>query len=153
MDNNSVTAIATLLSALTALVAVFIGPFISARLQSRQQLSAMREKWIEDLRQALSELISAAEAACSVSAQSRQVPPQLQEAYDRLVRLEARAEMMLTSSSVSHKLLQDKLRNIVALAGDAHAESAPKMIQMRLLTGDLIPLAQTVLREARKQRK
>ena len=152
MDNNSVTATATLLSALTALVAVFIGPFISARLQSRQQLSAMREKWIEDLRQTLSELISAAETASSVVTQTVQASPQFQEAYDRVVRIEARAELMLTSSSASHKALQDKLQSIVVLAGDEHTESPRKMIQMRLLAGNLISLAQTVLRETRKQR-
>ncbi len=54
-----IIAISALLSSLTALVAVFIGPVIASRLQKRLSVAAMREKWIHDFRQVLSELSEA----------------------------------------------------------------------------------------------
>ena len=148
MDNDLLTAIAALISSATALVAVFIGPAITARLQHRQTISAMREKWIQDLRETISELISTAETAASVIVQARAVAPQLKESYDRLVRLEGKAKMMLNPKESHHRELQAGLEKIVTLADDQSIQAVDKMPKMRELTESLIPVTQAVLKEA-----
>lgn len=148
MDINLLTAIAALISSATALVAVFIGPVITARLQHRQTVAAMREKWIQDLRKTLSELISTAETAASIIVQVRVVTPELQEAYDLLVRLEGKAKMMLNPTESHHRDLQVQLEKIVALADDKSIQADDKMPKMRELTKSLVPISQAVLKEA-----
>ena len=58
--------IAAVVSAVTALVAVFVGPLMTARIQRRDRLSGMREKWIYELRDALSSVVSHAEACAAM---------------------------------------------------------------------------------------
>lgn len=47
--------IASIVSAVTALVAVIIGPFITLRASKNQLLGPMRQAWINDLRNAVAE--------------------------------------------------------------------------------------------------
>ena len=148
LDKDSITAIAALLSSLTALVAVFIGPIITARIQHRQTVAGMREKWIYDLRQILSDMIGIAETASAALVQSREVNKPLQEQYDKLVRLEGKAKMMLNPKGMSHKQLQSQLEDMVALANDQSMQSAEKMLKMRSLSQTIIPTCQSVFKEA-----
>lgn len=148
LDKDSMAAIAALLSSLTALVAVFIGPIITARIQHRQMVAGMREKWIYDLRQILSDIIGTAETASSVLLQSREICEPLQEKYDSLVRLEGKAKMMLNPKKQSHKQLQSQLEEMVALVNDPSVKSAKKMPQMRTLSQAIIPTCQSVFKEA-----
>ena len=148
IDKDTMTAIAALLSSLTALVAVFIGPVISARLQHRQMVVEMREKWIQDLRQTLSDMLATAETAASVFVQSRQASEPLQEKYDDLVRLEGKAKMMLNPKEEYHRHLQAQLEGIVALVNDDSMQIPEKIPKMRNLTQNIIPTCQAVFKEA-----
>lgn len=148
LDKDTMTAVAALLSSLTALVAVFIGPIITARVQQRQMVAGMREKWIYDLQQTLSELIGTAESASSVLVQAREVSEPLQEKYDSLVRLEGRAKMMLDPKDQNHRDLQVKLEEMIALVNNPSIQSTKKMQQMRGMSQAIIPTCQSVFSKA-----
>ena len=148
MKPEILTGIAAIISAFTALAAVFIGPLVTAKINRQDSLSAMREKWIADLRQTLSEIISTAETSSSHIVQAREIQPELKEAYDKLVRLEGKAKMMLNPKEVDHNSLEMILESIVELAGDQTIQVKEKMPKMRELTESVIPVAQAVLKEA-----
>lgn len=149
MTPELLTAIAAILSACTALIAVLIGPLISARVQHRQQVAEMREKWAHDLRDTLSELTATAERASSVILQSREISPDLRDAYEKLVRLEAEAKMMLKPGKKCHHNLQEQLAQIVALAGDKDKQVKVKMPEMRFLVESIVPTVQEVFEDSR----
>lgn len=111
-------------------------------------VAGMREKWIYDLRQILSDMIGTAETASSVLLQSREICEPLQEKYDSLVRLEGKAKMMLNPKKQSHKQLQSQLEEMVALVNDPSVKSANKMPKMRTLSQSIIPTCQSVFKEA-----
>ena len=148
MKPEVLTSIAAIISACTAFVAVLIGPLITSRLQHRQAVAAMREKWIYDLRHTLSELTARAAAATAVMVQSREISSDLREAYGELVKLEAKAKMMLNPAEPDHNKLQKQLEQIVALAGDDGEQAKEKTLKMRVLTEAIIPTAQSVFKEA-----
>ncbi|WP_136065870.1 hypothetical protein [Pontiella sulfatireligans] len=153
MKPEILTGIAAIISAGTALVAVFIGPLVTAKINRQDSLSAMREKWIADLRETLSEIISTAETASSIIVQSRAIEPNFKEAYNKLVLLEGKAKMMLNPREVDHNSLEMILDSIVQLAGDESIKIKEKMPQMRELTESVIPVAQAVLKEAWERTK
>jgi hypothetical protein len=108
----------------------------------------MREKWIQDLRQTISDLISVAEATASTLVQVREINPDLQKQYDCLVKLEGKAKMMLNPKKPCHMDLQTRLERIVILANDKNLQVDEKMPRMRELTQEIIPASQTVFKEA-----
>lgn len=56
--NWSSTEILAGMSAFTAIAAVIIGPYIAARATRSQMLGPMRQAWIDDLRNAVSEFVA-----------------------------------------------------------------------------------------------
>ena len=148
MSEALIRDVAGLISAATALVAVFVGPRITAKIQHRQTVTTMRQQWIQDLRQTLSELFSSAEAAASNIHLIRRDNKELQDVYDLIVKLEAKAKMMLNPNELHHVELQTKLEEIVALANDKSIIVENKMSRMRKLIQSVIPVSQVVLKEA-----
>jgi len=55
METEVITSI---IAAITALVAVVIGPFIMIRAQKNQMLGPMRQAWINDLRDSVAEYLA-----------------------------------------------------------------------------------------------
>lgn len=153
MKPEILTGIAAIISAITALTAVFIGPLITSKINREETRSTMREKWVSELRQILSELISTAETSAAVLVQARVIIPELKEAYDKLVQLEGNAKMMLSPTKQNHQCLQAQLGAIVKLAANENIQSKEKILKMRILTESIIPLAQVVLSEAWEAKK
>jgi hypothetical protein len=145
---DTYAGIAAIISAMTALVAVFVGPVMTARIQRRGRLSGMRETWINDLRKTLSSVVSHAEACAAMLVQSREINEDFKRTYDFLVQLEGKAKMMLNPKESDHRRLQEKLEQIVALVNDQTIQSAAKMDKTRTLTTEMIPIAQAVFKEA-----
>lgn len=148
MEKDTITAITSILSASTALVAVFAGPWIASRLQRRQAVSAMREKWIQDLRLTLSDFISIAESLASLVVQSRSINDDFREKHDALVRLAGKSQMMLNGNESTHKALGEGIDRILALGSDESVKPEEKMEKMRELTQSVIPVSQLVFKEA-----
>lgn len=153
MKPELLTAIAGIISACTALIAVLIGPIITERSSHRKTVSAMREKWINDLRETLSDLTSTAETAAAVLLQARAISPELKEKYDQLTRLETKAKMMLNPAKMTHLRLQQQLEEIVALAGEEKKQAEEKMSEMRALARAIVPTTQAVFKEAWEKMK
>ena len=145
---DTYAGIAAIISATTALVAVFVGPVMTSRIQRREKLSGMREKWINDLRETLSSVVSHAEACAAMLIQSREINEEFKKTYDFLVQLEGKAKMMLNPKEAPHRQLQEKLEQIVALVNDQTMQSTEKMDKTRKLTTAMIPVAQAVFKEA-----
>lgn len=148
MNESLVRDVAGLVSMVTALVAVFIGPRITAKIQHLQTIATMRQQWIQDLRQSLAELFSNAEVAASSIYPIRKDNKELQDVYDRIVKIEAKAIMMLNPKDHHHIELQTKLEEIVALADDNSLIVENKMSRMRKLIQSTIPISQVVLKDA-----
>ena len=53
-----IAAVAAILAAVVAAVAAVIGPIVTTRIARRQTVSTLRQQWIDNLRDALSEFLS-----------------------------------------------------------------------------------------------
>ena len=71
-------------------------------------------------------------------------------AYDQIVRLEAKAKMMLNIGEPDHQILQDQLQQIVDLADNKNKKVKEKMPEMRKLTESIISTSQIIFEEAWK---
>jgi hypothetical protein len=146
-DMGAYVGIATIISAITALVAVLVGPFLTACIQRRERLSEMREKWINELRDVLASVAFHAEACAAIPVHPFQESKEFKDAYAFLVQQEGKAKMMLNPKEADHRRLQTCLENIVLLI-NARALGVNQMDEMRALTTKLIPIAQAVIKEA-----
>lgn len=91
---DSLMAIVAAFSALLALVAVMIGPYFAGRAQHKNNVAAMRERWMKDLREVVSEFT---EIATHASGQARMGGGEMalfRESYVSLVKLAAQARML-----------------------------------------------------------
>lgn len=97
-----------MISALTALVAVVIGPLITLRVSKRQVFAPMRQAWIYDFRKLISEFIACSAALHSFhNRNSFLTDSEKKEIYNRLVHLEAEISLYLNSKESDHiKLIE-----------------------------------------------
>jgi len=88
------------LSLLVAGLAVFVGPVLSARSAKRAMLGPMRQKWINDLRQLLSEITSSCLHYYQTGYEDR-----TEEEYKRITQLEHQIIFMLNPNEAKHENL------------------------------------------------
>jgi len=118
------SALLSLISACTALVASIAGPFVTLAVAKRNfnatVISANRQKWIEALRDMLAELISLFVAALLVKAKWKHrieqgkwdhgrgalaAEPALLDKVQRMVLTQAKIRLLLTPSETDHQRL------------------------------------------------
>jgi len=108
------------LSLLVAVLAVFVGPLISLRIARRQVMSSlevankqivapMRQAWINNLRDILSEVSSSALHYFVAGFEDR-----TDDEYRRLTLLEHRVRLMLNPKEEDHKTLETLIRTMIA---------------------------------------
>ncbi|MEM9051889.1 MAG: hypothetical protein AAGC47_07560 [Bacteroidota bacterium] len=148
-----ITEIAALISALTALAAVIIGPLISAKLQRNDRHNELREKWIDELRDTISSIISHAESCAAITLQSRELNQELSDKYDFLVQCEGKAKMMLNPSDVNHENLYKTITCLVEIVRDEGVANTKKMFQVRDHCALLTSNAQEVFTAEKKKLK
>ena len=105
-----------LLSACTALIATIVGPLVALTVARRQfiatAISGNRNKWIENLRDELAELISLLAAALVVKSkwkdrwESGRGPlsdPVLLEKYEHIVLAQAKIQLLINPGDSDHR--------------------------------------------------
>jgi hypothetical protein len=109
----------SLVSACTALVASIVGPLVTLAVARRQfnasVLSANRQKWIEELRDMLAELISLLVAAVVIKSQWQdkwdhargafKAEPGLIDKFQRMVLAQAKINLLLNPTDADHQKL------------------------------------------------
>lgn len=102
-----------ILSLIVAALAVFFGPLLSARAAKRAMLGPMRQKWINDLRELLSEISSRCLHYYQAGYEDR-----TDEEYQHITLLEHRIIFMINQNEPEHTALVKTIREMVgALEG------------------------------------
>ena len=102
-----------ILSLIVAALAVFFGPMISARAAKRAMLGPMRQKWINDLRELLSEISSKCLHYFQAGYEDR-----TDKEYQHITLLEHRIIFMINQNEPEHVALVEAIREMVgALEG------------------------------------
>ena len=109
-----------ILSLITAILAVVVGPFISWKIAKRQIASSlkaankqivapMRQAWINNLRDMIAEISSSALHYYQTGFEDRE-----DSEYKRLTELEGRISLMLNFMEDDHKKLHDLIRRMLS---------------------------------------
>lgn len=96
-----------ILSLLVALATVFFGPLISARIAKRSMLGPMRQKWINDLRDLLSEISGSCLHYWQAGYEDR-----TDEEYKRITDLTHQVIFHLNPKDDEHNKLIDVIRRL-----------------------------------------
>lgn len=125
-----------LISLAIAALAVFVGPFISLRVGKRQSLTLlavthkqviapMRQKWIDALRDRVTEVIGLAAWFYRVEVGADPAPgsAERQAQTQKLVFLIAQIELMLNPGEADHQELVRRLERMRATAVESHRTS------------------------------
>jgi hypothetical protein len=97
-----------ILSLIIAVLAVFFGPLLSARSAKRAMLGPMRQKWINDLRELLSEISSRCLHYFQAGYEDR-----TDEEYQHITLLEHRIIFMINQNEPEHISLVKTIRKMV----------------------------------------
>lgn len=137
-----------ILSLITAILAVFVGPLVSSYINKRQikaslaiannQLVApMRQVWINDLRALLAELISNSHYYFIAGFENR-----TEAEYSKLNLLEHRIALMLNPAETDHKKLETAIRELVSLLHKGH----PGNDGFPAVHGEVVKLSRLILK-------
>jgi hypothetical protein len=108
-----------ILSLIVAALAVFFAPMLSARAAKRAMLGPMRQKWINDLRELLSEISSRCLHYFQAGYEDR-----TDEEYQHITLLEHRIIFMINQYELEHTALVKTIRKMVgALEGGKDFDS------------------------------
>jgi uncharacterized protein YneF (UPF0154 family) len=136
-----------ILSLFVAILAVIVGPFISWKIAKRQVTSSlkvankqivapMRQAWINNLRDQISEISSSALHYYQTGYEDRE-----DQEYKRLTELEGKISLMLNFKEEDHRSLHDLIRGMLnALDKGKEGENAFVAIhpQVMTLTRDIL---------------
>lgn len=99
---------------LVALTAVIVGPIVSFKLARSQLISPIRQKWIDDLRELMSTLLSKCRAAVILNEGGglleRRKPNE--ELFGEILFLEQKLQLMLNPNETDHQQLIEHVRQI-----------------------------------------
>lgn len=111
-----------LVSALTALVAVFVGPIVTSRVAHKTVISPMRQAWINNLRDAIAAFLATAEKADFQYYKSNETDLDKkmarQKIYERLAHIEAKIKLMINPDESDHTELLNKIAALKDWSGD-----------------------------------
>ncbi len=138
----------TLISAITALVAVVVSPIVSIYITKRQIhasiVSSNRQKWIDNLRDQLSEVITSVRILCLHRSMDRIDDSELNDRIEKLVMLEAKINLLLNPSEADHKFLSETIHNAIDKIGAGN--EMEKRIDAQELLKSLLSQSQFVLK-------
>lgn len=127
MDSNN--NFLSIISALTALIAVFVGPMITLRVSNKTIISPMRQAWINNLRDLIAEFLATTEKSAFkayIPETDIKMKKARQKIYERLFHIESKISLMINPDETNHT---DLLKAIIVLK---NAE-APTMIEIESL--------------------
>lgn len=136
------------ISAVIALVAVVVGPIVSVYITKRQihasVVSSNRQKWIDNLRDQLSEVITSIRILSLHRSLEKIENSELNDRIEKLVLLEAKINLLLNPNEADHKTLSGTIRKAIDTIG-AGNEREKRMDAQELLKS-LLSQSQFVLK-------
>ncbi len=140
-----IAAIAAMLSAVLAAAATIIGPFLTTRIARRQTTAALRQQWIDRLRDDLSEFLSLINHYLIYD----EIPLETgdeQSLYRRLTFLESKLQMMVNPKEPDHQMLIGLIGKLIVLI---HNDTLPSDKRTEAISehhNNLIALSQRILK-------
>jgi hypothetical protein len=148
LDQQTITLYTSIISGLTALVAVIVGPIVSVYVARRQirasVVSANRQKWIDSLRDQLAEFITAVRVVGLHRGLDLMEKAEYDSRLQQLLQIESQVTLLLNHNEDDHRVLIETIRAMIEqlFAGDELAK--------RKLTADKLPtislLSQSILK-------
>ena len=114
MPSLTTSDIVSILSILVALTAVIISPIVSFKLAKRQLISPIRQKWIDDLRDLMSTLLSKCRAAVIMNEGNGLLNSEKpdESLLNEILFLEQKLELMLNPNEDDHQQLIEHVDKI-----------------------------------------
>lgn len=113
MPDFQASDIVSFLAMLVSLAAVVIGPIVTFKIAKRQIISPIRQKWIDELREMLSEYLSECEKLIVLGEDGLLNKEATDiEAYRRLLYLQQKLKLMLNPNEIKHIELLDLVESI-----------------------------------------
>ncbi len=137
-----------IISAITALIAVAVGPIVSVYLSKRQihasVVSSNRQKWIDNLRDQLSEVITSIRILCLHRSMELIENTELNDRIEKLVLLEAKINLLLNPNEADHKILSEIIHAAIDKIGAGNERE--KRVGAQKLLKSLLLQSQHVLK-------
>ncbi|MFL1806051.1 hypothetical protein [Plesiomonas shigelloides] len=106
--------IAPFLSVIVALLAVFIGPFFSAKMIRHQIVVPLRHKWIDDVRELITEFLSIAQLKVTLCENGLINEDNIDEdSYKKLLFIERKLTLLLNPNEKLHAELLNSIRSLL----------------------------------------
>lgn len=114
MPSFTTPDIVAFLSMLVALAAVIVGPIVSFKLARRQLISPIRQKWIDDLRDLMSTLLSKCRAAVIMNEGNGLLDSEKpdESLLNEILFLEQKLQLMLNPNEDDHQQLIEHVDKI-----------------------------------------
>ena len=132
------------MSMLVSLVAVVIGPFVTFEVARRQIISPIRQKWIDDLRELMSEFLSECERAIVIGEGLGLLNTENSDEalFKKLLYLERKLALMLNPREEDHVELVRLVRSIT----EEVQHGVGDFLQFGLRVADTSSLCQRILK-------
>ena len=114
--------IITIASLVIAVLAVIVGPVISARASRKAMLGQMRQEWIRELRNLLSKILTEAHAYLLLSENNRERPADVLLVNNSLSLMVRKLSFMLNLNKETHNQLYSAASNIMNAALNAERD-------------------------------
>lgn len=130
---------------LVALVAVVLGPFLSAWVARRQIVAPIRQKWIDELRDLITEFLSTAQMLVVVNDSNGILNEDDidKETYKNMLSIERKLTLMLNPNESLHNELMVHIRELL----DKTEHGVSNLSEFGPLVSKITETAQRILKE------
>jgi len=142
---KTLNEIMPLLSLLIALVAVFLGPFLSAWVARRQIVVPIRQQWIDELRNLVTEFLSTSQMLI-VSEEANGILNNEdldKDTYKKMLFIERKLTLMLNPNEDLHNELMEHVRKLM----EQIEHGAPNLLEFGPLVRIITETAQKILKK------
>jgi len=133
------------LSVLVALIAVFLGPLLSAWVARRQIVAPIRQKWIDELRNLITEFLSTAQMLVVVEETNGILNKEDidTETYKKMLSIERKLTLMLNPNESLHNELMEDIRELL----DKIEHGVSNLLEFGPLVRKITETAQKILKK------
>ncbi len=138
------SAIAAIIAAVVAAIAAIVGPLATTRISRRQTISALRQQWIDHLRDDISEFLSIINHYLLYTYIPVESEDELRQ-YRRLLYLEAKIQMMVNPKEEDHQKMIELIGLLITTIHKTEKEKQ-RLDKIASLHNSLIALSQQILK-------
>ena len=136
--------ISPFLAVLVAFVAVFLGPILSAWVARRQIVAPIRQKWIDELRDLITEFLSTAQMIVVANDSGILNEDELdKETYKKMLSIERKLTLMLNPNEQLHNNLMELIRALL----DKIEHGTSNLLEFGPLVRNITETAQSILKK------